>query len=32
MGICSIINPTFFLDRTKFGFELINQEMFEMKI
>ncbi len=32
-GICGIIEHMFmFLDCTRFGFESINQKMFEMKI
>jgi hypothetical protein len=30
--ICNIIDPFFFLNYIKFGFELVNQKMFEMKI
>jgi len=31
-GICNIIELFLFLDCTRFGFELVNQKMFEMKI
>jgi len=31
-GICNIIKHVLFLDYTRFGFKLVNQKMFEMKI
>jgi DNA modification methylase len=31
-GICSIIKLVLFLDYIRFGFQLINQKLFEMKI
>jgi hypothetical protein len=31
-GICSIIKFVLFLDCIKFGFELINQKIFEIQI
>jgi hypothetical protein len=31
-GMCSIIKPILFLDYIRFGFEVVNQKLFEMKI